>query len=326
MSGHNAVLWLKPSDEPKDEKGSSMRLDIADLQLFLCVVDAGSITQGAASANLALASASERLRSIEADAGVALLVRRSRGISTTEAGEALAHHARLILHQQAQLKGELRDFAAGTRGTLQLYANTAALTEFLPSRLAPWLAKRPRLHVELKERTSAEIVRAIAAGLAEGGIVSNAIEPVGVQLLPLAKDHLVLIAPKGSHLAQSRQVHLTDVLNEPFVGLLPESALQEHLDHHARVAGHPLALRIRMKTFEGLCEMVAHGIGLGILPQSVARRYERRHSYQTLALADSWARRQLCLCFRNWDELPLLMQSLFTHLGAGAAAATNARR
>lgn len=52
-----------------------MRLDLADLHLFLCVADAGSITQGAARANLALASVSARLRSIEADAGIALLER-----------------------------------------------------------------------------------------------------------------------------------------------------------------------------------------------------------------------------------------------------------
>ena len=88
-----------------------MRLDLADLRLFLCIVDAGSITQGAMQAHLALASASERLRSIEADAGVALLERHARGVVATPAGEALAHHARLILRQQALLKGELHDFA-----------------------------------------------------------------------------------------------------------------------------------------------------------------------------------------------------------------------
>ena len=42
---------------------------------------------------MALASASERLRRIEDDAGVVLLERLPRGVVTTEAGEALAHHA-----------------------------------------------------------------------------------------------------------------------------------------------------------------------------------------------------------------------------------------
>lgn len=295
-----------------------MRLDLADLHLFLCVADAGSITQGAARANLALASVSERLRSIEADAGIALLERRPRGVITTEAGEALAHHARLMLRQQALLKGELQDFATGARGTLHLYANTAALTEFLPSRLAPWLADRPRLHVELKERTSADIVRTVAAGLTEAGIVSDAVDAQELTLQPVAKDHLVLIVPAGHHLAQRGTVPFAEVLKEPFVGLAAGSALQDHIEEHARTAGHSLALRIRMKTFEGLCEMVAHGVGLGIAPQRIASRYRRRHGYRTIGLGDDWARRHLCLCFRDWETLSLPMQSLLVHLGAKA--------
>lgn len=291
-----------------------MRLDIADLHLFLCVVDAGSISQGAVRANLALASASERLRSIEADAGVPLLERHSRGITTTEAGEALAHHARRILQQQSLLRDELRNFATGARGTLLLQANTAALAEFLPARLAPWLAKHPHLHVGLKERTSVEIVRAVAAGFVEAGIVSDAVEHDGLELRPVAKDHLVLIVPKEHRLASCRQIRLTDVINEPFVGLGPESALQRHLDEHASHAGQSLALRIRMTTFDGLCEMVAHGVGLGILPDSAAVRLRRRHGYRIVPLADPWARRQLCLCFQQWETLSAPMQSLLTHL------------
>ena len=206
-----------------------MRLDLADLQLFLCIVDAGSITQGAARANLALASASERLRSIETDVGVALLERRPRGVVTTEAGEALAHHARLILRQQALLKGELRDFANGVRGTLHFYANTAALTEFLPSRLAPWLMVRPHLHLDLKERTSAEIINIVATGLAEAGMVSDTVNAQTLQLQPVAQSHLVLIMSAGHHLAQCRMVSLADVLHEPFVGLAPGNALVSDL-------------------------------------------------------------------------------------------------
>ncbi|MFT4103260.1 MAG: LysR family transcriptional regulator [Burkholderiaceae bacterium] len=295
-----------------------MRLDIADLRLFLCVVEAGSITRGAQHAHLALASASERLRSIEQDAGVALLVRRARGVVPTEAGEALAHHARLILQQRALLWGELKDFASGARGTLQLYAGTAALTEWLPHKLAPWLAQRPHLRIELKERTSTDIARNIDAGLIEAGIVSDAtdVSGLGVHLQPVSRNHLVLIVAQGHALASRSSVRFAEVLSAPFVGLAPGSALQDHIDAHAQAAGHALNFRIRMKTFEGLCEMVSHGVGLAIVPQAVARRERRRHAYHTLALAEAWARRQLCVCFKDWDALSAPMQSLLTHLGA----------
>lgn len=291
-----------------------MHIDLADLHLFLCIVDAGSITQGAARAHLALASASQRLRRIEDDAGLALLERLPRGVRPTAAGEALAHHARVMLAQRALLRDELQDFAAAARGTLHLYANTAALTSFLPPRLAPWLAARPRLQIELKERTSAEIVQLVGSGLAEAGIVSDAVEATTLVMMPVARDQLVLIVARTHPLASQCAVHLHDLLEQPFVGLVPGNALQQHIHDHARALGHPLTLRIRMKTFEGLCQMVANGVGIGIVPQDMACLYQRLHGFHTLALLDTWANRHLCICVRDWQTLSKPMQSLLEQL------------
>ncbi len=301
-----------------------MRFDLADLNLFfLCVMDAGSITRGAAQANLAVASASERLRNIEAVAGVSLLKRHPRGVVATEAGEAFAHHARKMLHQQALLKGELRNFAVGANGTVRLFANTAAHTEFLPKRLAEWLADRPRLCVELMERTSEEIVRAVAAGLVEAGLVSSAVDAVGLQVRAVAPDDLALIVPSTHNLSHHTSVRLSDVIDEPFVGLARGSALQDHIDGHAHAAGRSLAMRVRMKTFEGLCEMVTHGIGLGIIPLGIAKRYRRRYGFKTLRINEAWARRELCVCFQDWTGLSPAMQSLLMHLGVNPMRETH---
>jgi DNA-binding transcriptional LysR family regulator len=295
-----------------------LRFDLADLRLFLCVVDAGSITAGARQANLALASASERISNIESDAGVVLFERSRSGVVTTEAGEALAHHARLILRQHGLLQGELRDFGAGARGTLLLYANTAALTGLLPQKLAPWLAQRPRLKIDLRERTSSEIVKMIVAGLAEAGVVSDAVNSTGLTIQPVASDPLVLIVPVAHRLAKSagsKDVCFADVTGEQFVGLESGSALQDHIDAHAAGLRKKLALRIRMKDFEGTCQMVSQGVGVAIIPLAATRRLRRRYPFKSLVIRDFWARRQLCLCFQQWHTLSKPMQSLLAHLG-----------
>ncbi len=131
-----------------------MRFDLIDLRLFLAVIDAGSITHGAAEAGISLAAASERLRDMETAGEVLLLHRGRRGVELTEAGEALAHHARAILHQMAQMRAELGRYAKGLRANVRILANTAAISEFLPERLAPWLTAHPQVDVELKERQS----------------------------------------------------------------------------------------------------------------------------------------------------------------------------
>lgn len=292
-----------------------MRMDIADLRLFLAIAEAGSITAGAAQANLALGSASERLRMIEADAGTALLNRHARGVSLTEAGAALAHHARLILRQQAQLRGELQAFAHGARGTLHLYANTAALTNYLPPRLAPWLAKRPRLHVELLERTSPEVVRAINAGQAEAGIISDAVAADGLRQHVVAEDPLVMLLSADHRLASRRSIAFADVAGETFVALADGNALQTYIEDQARDIGRRLDVRIRMKTFEGVCIMVGHGIGVGIVPRTLARQHRRSTRTVAVPLADAWAQRRLCACFADWTRLSPAMRSLLQHLG-----------
>lgn len=299
-----------------------MRTDLIDLRLFLAVVETGSITAGAARAHLSLGAASERLRALEDDAGVALLQRHARGTSSTEAGEALAHHARLMLRQQAMLQGELREFADGARGTLHLYANTGALTGFLPGRLAPWLAQRPRLRVELKERTSVEIVRAVQGGQAEAGIISNAVQTGALQVQPVDDDPLLLVVPAGHALANRSAVDFATLLGQTFVGLADGNALHDHVQDHAREHGRELTTRIRMKNFEGVCEMVGHGIGVGIVPRSLARRYRRRFNLQLVTLEDAWARRRLSLCFAHWNALSRPMQSLLLHLGGNAVSGT----
>lgn len=292
-----------------------MRFDLADLRLFLAVVDAGSITHGAAEAGLSLPAASERLRDMEADGEVRLFDRGRRGVTPTEAGAALAHHARIILRQIAQMRGELGEHAKARRTTVRLAANTAAVTSFLPERLAPWLAANPRIDIELKERQSAEIAKAVASGFAEIGILSDAVDTAGLQLLPFVIDRLVVVAPRDHALARSRRVVFADITSQQFVGLA-EGALQDHIDAQAALLGVKLRMRLRIRTFEGICRMAAAGVGLGVVPETAALGCSRSMKIASVRLADEWATRRLSLCIRAREELTPQARMLLDHLGA----------
>src|SRR5580698_809459 len=101
-----------------------MHFDMVDLQLFIAVADSGSITQGALRAHLALASASARIKGLEAAIGTVLLKRRRRGVELTAAGESLLGHARGIIHNVDEMRGDLAAYASGARASVHLLANT----------------------------------------------------------------------------------------------------------------------------------------------------------------------------------------------------------
>jgi len=293
-----------------------MRFDLTDLRLFLAVVDAGSITHGAANAGLSLPAASERLRDMEAAGEVTLLTRGRRGVTPTEAGEALTHHARTILHQMAQMRGELGQYAQGLRATVRVFANTAAITEFLPRLLAQWMGAHPQADVELKERQSSEIARSVAAAFAEIGILSRAVETGDLVLRPFAIDRLVVVAARGHALAKGRPVCFADLLAHRFIRLA-DGALQDHIDAHAMRLGTTLKSRVALRSFDGICRMAGEGVGIGIVPESAARRYRLSAKISIIRLQDEWATRRLSVCARRECDLTPPARSLFEHLTAG---------
>ncbi len=290
-----------------------MRMDLADLRLFIAIVESGSITGGAAMAHLALASASERVRKLEAEVGVPLLQRHARGVTLTEAGEVLARHARPLLAQQQRLRQAMSAFARGQQGTLRLFANTSAMSAFLPGKLAAWMAAHPAVQIDTEERTSADIVSSILAGLAQAGMVSDAVDPGPLRLEPVAEDP-VLIVPPAHALRETAEVAFATIIHEPLVALYQTSALQQHIEQHAAGLGQALNVRVRMSHFEGLCEMVAHGAGGAILPRVIAERYQQRYRFAVIALQDRWAQRRLCLCYQDDARLTPAMRRLLAWL------------
>lgn len=295
-----------------------MRFDLTDLRLFLAVVDAGSITHGAAEVGLSLPAASERVRDMEAAGEVALLNRGRRGVTPTEAGEMLAHHARTILHQMARMRGDIGQYAKGLRASVRIFANTAAVTEFLPGKLALWMATHPQLDIELKERASTEIARSVQAGFAEIGVLSNAVETGALILRPFAVDRLVAVTSRHHPLAEVRQAHFADLLGDHFIGLTG-GALQDHIEAQASRAGARLKIRVRLPSFYGICRMAGDAAGIGVVPESAARRYRRSTQISIIRLQDEWATRRLSLCVRDEDDLTPPARELFDHLSSTGA-------
>jgi molybdate transport repressor ModE-like protein len=290
-----------------------MRFELTDLQLFVCIAESASITHGAKRANMALASASERVRKMEALAGTPLLERTRRGVTLTPAGRALAHHARLVLQQMDQMKGELSEYGGGLRGFVRLQANTAAVSEFLPEVLGKFLAGHPGIDIDLEERSSHDIVRSVAGGFADVGIVADIVDFGGLEVFPFATDRLVLVMPRGHPLARRRSLPFRESLQYEFVGMTASNALQQHLGERAMQAGRPLKLRTRLSSFEAVCRMVGSGIGVAVVPESAAARFNAER-LRVARLTDSWSLRHLHGCVRSPGELHRPARELVQHL------------
>jgi len=293
-----------------------MHFDLTDLRLFVLTADEGNLTRAAARQHLSLAAASARIKALESQAGLPLLYREARGVRLTPPGEAFLHHARGVLRQTEQLRADLQEYGGGLRGHLRVFANTTAVTDFLPEILPPYLSANPRVNVDLQEKPNAEIARGVLDGRADLGIVAGPVDTLGLQAIHFSTDRLVLVTARKHPFASRKSIGFADTLDEDQVGMQHGSTLQSFLAQVTDKLGKPLKLRIQLSSFDAMCRMIGAGVGVGIVPESAARRNRAGMGLALIELLEPWSVRERYILVRDPKKLPAYARSLIETLCA----------
>ncbi len=290
------------------------RLDLFSLSLFSLVARSGSISKGAELANLAVGAASKRITDLEAAVGATLLERHSRGITLTVAGQALQVHAQRILSNVDQLAADLSDYATGLVGVVRLWANTSAVTQFLPADISSFVRANAGIRIELEEEDSGEVVLAVLDGRADIGIFADRTPALGLHQIHYREDRLVLVVPRGHPLARRRTVRFEEAIDYDFVSLPKGTSLAKRLQAETKALGRNLKMRLQVRSFDAMCQMVAAGLGVAVLPRDAVQPHLRSMNLRQIALQDSWATRHLLIGLRDASAVPRHVRLLIDHL------------
>ncbi|WP_206732485.1 LysR family transcriptional regulator [Janthinobacterium sp. 17J80-10] len=291
-----------------------LRLDPISLQLFIAVLEEGTIAAAAEREHIAAAAVSKRISELESQLRTQLLNRTNKGIEPTAAGIALLGLARRALHELDDIAVQMQEYASGMRGHVRIFANISAITQFLPGEIKSFLAEYPQIQVNLEEKISTAVTKAVAENAADIGIFI--MQPHGHQLevFPYHEDKLVLITPADHPLAARKTISFADTLEYDYVGLHTGSTINLQLQNAASELGRLVRFSIQVTSYDALCLMVGSGLGIGILPEGVAKTYTRTLRLRAIPLTEPWARRELKICVRSFDALPVAAKLLVNHL------------
>ncbi|MFI6102263.1 LysR family transcriptional regulator [Lentzea sp. NPDC051213] len=211
--------------------------DLTSFELLLSVAELGSIGRAAKAHGMSQPSASERLRTLEARVGVALLERTPRGARLTTAGQLVAGWAAPVLARAVDLDAGITSLRADRQSHLKIAASLTVAEYLLPAWLIALRAVSPDTATVLTAGNSVHVAEQVLAGRADLGFIESTDVPEGLASRVVSRDELVLVVAPGHPWAKRRRVTAAKVAATPLVTREPGSGTRQAWEHALRAAG-----------------------------------------------------------------------------------------
>ena len=275
------------------------RFDFTSIRLAVLCAQTENLTNAARECHLVLPAASRRIRELEVALGTKLFVRHSRGLKVTPAGKVFMRRGLSLLQELEGTIKELNDLDKGIVRHIHLFAGTAAISQFLPPLIAKYSKKYPEIQIDLEEQVSEQVVLALKAGKAEMGVFVEGSNTEGLDVQVFRADELVLIFPKGHHLTGKKPIAFSETLDEQWISLNPGAAMLNQQMSAASAIGKRINLRMQVNSFDAVTQMVASGLGVALLPKTIALAVLKANQLNWRPLQDKWAQRKLLVGIRT---------------------------
>ena len=272
------------------------RFDLVSVRLAVACAQTGSLTTAARENHLALAAASRRIKELESAVDSPLFIRHTKGLTPTASGRIFVKHGLALLHTMELIGSELADLHQGVARHIRLCSSSAAITEYLPPLLADYARSHPSVRVDVEEVVSEVVVQSLREGRTDAAIFVEGPDASDLATRFFREDELIYVLPRDHRLAKSRKaLYFTDALDEEWICLSAGAASLQKQQQAALSANRPFKIRMQLRSFEAVCNMVSSGLGIALLPKVASLPMIRSMHLSWRPLADSWARRKLLI-------------------------------
>ncbi len=243
-------------------------LNVARLRVLREVAQRGSFSAAAEALSYTQSAVSQQIATLEAETGMTLLERGSRGVRPTGAGRTLVEHAEGILARLEAAEEELAALAGLRGGQLRMASFPTAGATLMPVAIAAFRASYPEVELTLAEGEPEEIAPRLRAGefdlalLFEFGAAEGDLKRV-----ELLEDPMYLALPRSHRLAGKRTLRLEALRGEAWVQTSRSSPCARHVVRCCHAAGFEPNVAFESDDYQTVQGLVAAGVGVALIPE-----------------------------------------------------------
>lgn len=266
-------------------------IEFRHLRYAVTVADEGNMTRAATKLGIQQPPLSQQIRSLETLIGTPLFRRLPRGIELTEAGKTFVEKARAILRDVDLAVEATRSNARGEQGDLAIgFTSSSAFHGLVTSTVRSFGEASPAVALRLEEGSTPDLIQALLDRRLDVAFVRSPAEQSPELEITHIQDEEMLVALSDRHpLADEagRAVRLSDLANENFILYRRPSGpgLYDTIISACLAAGFNPLVRHEATRLVSTLSLVAAGLGISIIPKSMARLETNGIAYLTIEAA-----------------------------------------
>ncbi len=248
-------------------------MDLYQLNTFLVVAAAGSMRGAARQLSLSQATVGNHIRHLEAELGVSLLRRTSRGVRLNAAGITLLPSAQALVEAEARIRAAVRQLSFRSDNELAI-ALVPSMAQMLLPRAVRMRDPSSATSLRIYERATTEALDLLGDRHVDFAVVRDPPATAGFSFRPLFEEPLVAVVPSRSDVGQG-PISLSDLCSEPFLTFdaLRSPVLYQAVLTACSTAGFIPNLFCVGASLGTVGELIASGFGVTVAPLTVARHW-----------------------------------------------------
>ncbi|AOJ11910.1 LysR family transcriptional regulator [Burkholderia mayonis] len=244
-------------------------MNIRQLRYFVEVVHRNGFGRATEALHVTQPAISRGIKELEDELGHRLLIREPRSVRPTDEGVILLRHARLILQQVNNLRGELRDASAAMTGTLRVGLPPIVGSTFFAEVITAFRARCPDVDLQIVELGTNQLENALREGLVEVAAAMLPLDEKGFEIQRFAADRLMLVVDHKHGLARKREMRVADLAAELLVMFTEDFRVNDLIRSACGVHGFTPRIAGRSSHLDLVIAMVRSGMGATILPHTL---------------------------------------------------------
>ncbi|MFU2328995.1 LysR family transcriptional regulator [Pseudomonas sp. MAG733B] len=277
-------------------------MELAQIRMFKTVAEVGSIARAAELLHCVPSNITARIKSLEAELGVALFLREGRGLRISPSGQTFLAYASKILALTAEAKRAV-DPSADPSGPLRIGAIESSATGRLPRLLAKFHKRFPQVALELTTGTWAQLLDDTFNHKLDGAIVAVDVERSQLKRTPMYREELLVIASTSLG-----PLHDVADLHDKTMFLWPQGCpYRAAMEHWLLRNGLSLPI-VSLASYGAIVGCVSAGAGVALVTKGVF---------------DQYAKGAGCVAF-EFPELTAIESLFYWHENAGVHPAREA--